>query len=206
MLPRSHRINTETSFSVGRFYPLHVIFHWDKRKRERKDGGRGDDPNRWSHLFRPPPLANEISRWRDSKGIGLTTRRARRRNCFFSRRYVRATCTFYLCLVLYRALPCRLFTGVHRLAVIIVGIYPPCPHSHPPLQHPASDARYILPQVVEEGHRWTWSSRINGGESSDGRYAGKWPENSIPPLSILPFFRKILLPLLRSHNASKYVS
>lgn len=208
MLPRSHRINTETSFSVGRFYPLHVIFHWDKRERERKGGGRGDDPNRWSHLFRPPPLANEISRWRDSKGIGLTTRRAQRRNCFFSRRYVRATCTFYLCPVLYRALPCRLFTGVHRLAVIIVGIYPPCPHSHPPLQHPASDARYNFAASSRRrpSLNLILTDQRRRGESSDGRYAGKWPENSIPPPSILPFFRKILPPLLRSHNASKYVS
>lgn len=205
MLPRSHRINTETSFSVGRFYPLHVIFHWDKRERERKGGGRGDDPNRWSHLFRPPPLANEISRWRDSKGIGLTTRRAQRRNCFFSRRYVRATCTFYLCPVLYRALPCRLFTGVHRLAVIIVGIYPPCPHSHPP---PSTSG-------VRRSIHFAASSRrrpsLNLILTDQRRRVQRWSirrqmARKLDTLSILPFFRKILPPLLRPHNASKYVS
>lgn len=93
------------------------------------------------------------------------------------------------------------FSSYYRSHLSTLFAFPPSPFN---IRRQTLDT--VLPQVVEEGHRWTWSSRINGGESSDGRYAGKWPENSIPLPSILPFFRKILPPLLRSHNASKYVS
>lgn len=147
-------------------------------------------------------MANEISRWRngeDSKGIGLTTRpRATSKLLFLSRRYVRASCAFYLCLT--ASLPCRLFTGVHRLAVIIVGIHAP---PALPFQHPASDARYSF--AASRRRRPSLNLILTDerrGESSDGRYAGKWPEKLDTPSLRLAIFLKDPLSLFPPHNAS----